>query len=420
MITRRQFLQQTGAVAALASLAPANLFAADGPPKTSLTPAAEIEERVRAARPLLGGKIPADLARRLGATHYDGHYFLTQKPYLVEGAEALNRLGMRVAKFWLREDKLPGYGYNSDWQIPLDSRLVDVLRHKYYVEALALPFTTVVFEIFPLSQTRDAFFDIASDFADEEKQFHEVATYLLKTYAQRDINFVLQHWEGDWMLRGQAGASWEKSPAKDYQPRCDAFIRFLAARQRGVERARRENSVARCKVYHAAEVNRVWDGTKGIPTLTTHVLPHVTLDLVSWSSYDGMNSAVAAWQGVELIQQHMRPSPVFGNQAVYIGEIGKPENGATQKDIVEWWDRALGVFFALDIPWIINWELYCNEPKDGTKGDRRPRLADELRGFWLIRPDGSLSYSGAYLKQLLEHAGKPLPDALRSQLVAAG
>ena len=79
-----------------------------------LTPAAEIEERVRTARPLLGGKIPANLADRLGTTHYDGHYFLTQKPYLVEGAEAIHRLGMNVAKFWLREDKLPGYNYNSD------------------------------------------------------------------------------------------------------------------------------------------------------------------------------------------------------------------------------------------------------------------------------------------------------------------
>jgi hypothetical protein len=57
-------------------------------------------------------------------------------------------------------------------------------------------------------------------------------------------------------------------------------------------------------VYHAAHLNRVWDGTHGIPTLTAHVLPHVALDLVSWSSYDGMDSAVSAWQGIELIQQH--------------------------------------------------------------------------------------------------------------------
>ena len=413
MMTRRDFIRHTSAGAALATLLPAH-FAQAAAAKSELTPAAEIERRVRAARPLLGGKIPANLADRLGATHYDGHYFLTPKPYLIEGAEAIHRLGMRVAKLWLHEDTLAGYGYNSDWQIPLDSRLVDLLRHPYYVEALAQPFTTVVFEIFPLAKT-DSFVDVASDFANEEEQFYETAAYLFKTYKQRDINFILQHWEGDWMLRGKAGASWATAPAKDFQPRCDAFIRFLSARQRGVERARKEAGAARCKVYHAAEVNRVWDGTKGIPTLTTHVLPHVTLDLVSWSSYDGMRSSVEAWQGVELIRQHMRPSPVFGKNAVYIGEIGKPENESTQKEIIEWWDRALGVFFALEIPWIIHWELYCNEPKNGTKSDRRPRKAEEMRGFWLIRPDGSLSHSGKYLTGLLEHAGRQLPESMRQK-----
>jgi hypothetical protein len=35
--------------------------------------------------------------------------------------------------------------------------------------------------------------------------------------------------------------------------------------------------------------------------------------------------------------------------------------------------------------------------------------AEDLRGFWLIRPDGSLSHSGKYLKALLEHAGETLP-----------
>ena len=213
------------------------------------------------------------------------------------------------------------------------------------------------------------------------------------------------------MLRDKEGKTWSTLPADELRRRCDGFVRFLAARQRGVERARREAGKTRAKVYHAAEVNRVWDGTKGIPTLTTHVLPHVALDLVSWSSYDGMDSAVNAWQGIELIRQHMKPSPVFGKPVVYIGEIGKPENtGAKEKEIVEWWDRALGVFLALEIPWIIHWELYCNEPKDGTKSDRRPRKAEELRGFWLILPDGSLSYSGEYHVSLLKNAGSQLPE----------
>jgi DNA-binding NarL/FixJ family response regulator len=413
MMARRRFLQHTGVNAI--GLAPTKGVGNAEQARLSLTPPAEIEARVREARPLRGGKIPADLVWRLGTTHYDGHYFLTNKPYLLEGAEAIERLGMRVVKFWLREHNLLGYGYNSDWQITRDARLVDMLKHKYYIAALDRPFTTVVFEIFPLSQKKDSYLDIESDFADEEKQFYEMAAYLLKVYANREITFILQHLEGDWMLRGREGASWVEKPTKELQRRCSALIRFLAARQHGVERARHEAYSSRCKVYHAAEVNRVWDSKRGIPTFTTHILPHVTLDLVSWSSYDGMNTAVETWQGVELIRQSMRPSPVFGNKAIYIGAIGKPENEATKSEIIEWWDRALGVFFALDMPWIINWELYCNEPNDGAKWDRRSRKAEEMRGFWLIRPDGSLSHSGKYFTMLLKYAGQTLPKSMRKK-----
>ena len=85
----------------------------------------------------------------------------------------------------------------------------------------------------------------------------------------------------------------------DAEDRCKGFVHWLTARQRGVARARSETRATQCRVYHAAEVNRVWDSTRGIPTLTTHVLPHVAVDLISWSSYDGMASPVKAWQGLE-------------------------------------------------------------------------------------------------------------------------
>jgi hypothetical protein len=407
-IHRRSFLKQSAA-AALATLGSARAFAADA---SFLTESAEIEKRVREARPLSGGKIPADLKNRLGLTHYDGHYHLTDKPFLIEGAEAIHRLGMNVAKFWLREDELPGYGYNSDWSTALKSgRLVDVLMHEDYVKALEVPFRTVFLEVFPLVGNKQTFFAGDNNFADEEEQFHEVTAYLLRTYAARDITFILQHWEGDWMLRREEGGTWGQVLPEEVDRRCDAFIRWLSARQRGVERARKEAVASKCKVYHAAEVNRVWDSTIGLPTLTNRVLPHVALDLVSWSSYDGMDSATKTWQGIELIRHHMRPSPTFGRNAVYVGEIGKPENGAKEADIIEWWDRAMGVMLAMDIPWIVHWELYCNEPKDGTKSDRRPRKAEEMRGFWYLRPDGSLSHGGRYLDTLLKHAGSPLPES---------
>ena len=57
-IHRRNFLKQTGAVAALAAFGSSHASAKTGP---ILTSAEEIEKRVRAARPLVGGTIPADL-----------------------------------------------------------------------------------------------------------------------------------------------------------------------------------------------------------------------------------------------------------------------------------------------------------------------------------------------------------------------
>jgi len=122
--------------------------------------------------------------------------------------------------------------------VTASGRLVDLLKHPEYVAALAHPFTTVMLEIFPLRGSHRSFSDGESSFADEEEQFHEVAAYLFKTYGNRNLTFVLQHWEGDWMLRRSEAGTWAQVPAEEIKRRCNAFIRFLAARQRGVERAR--------------------------------------------------------------------------------------------------------------------------------------------------------------------------------------
>lgn len=379
---RREFMGALGAAAA----------------RFGLTPEEEIEERVRKARPLLGGKVPRDLKQRLGATHYAGRYFFSDKPYLLEGCDALERLGMGVAKFWFGRS-LDGYNYHSDWGFTPQTRLVEVAQHRYFRDAFDYPFSTFVLEIFPVVRGR-RFPDPDHDYAGDETQMYELAAHLLKRYRRRKVTFILQHWEGDWMLRGRAGALWPRGGPPEADARCQGFVRWLAARQRGVERARAAAGRTRCKVYHAAEVNRVWDGAAGIPTLTTHVLPHVAVDLVSWSSYDGMSSAVRAWQGIDLIRRHAHPGT-----RVFIGEVGKPEQGQTEPAIVEWWDRAMGVFLAQKIPWILHWELYCNEPKDRNKRSRTVLGAEQLRGFWLIRPDGSLSWSAQYLTRLLRHAG---------------
>lgn len=389
-------------------------------PSIRLTPEAEILSRVEAARPLRGGGIPADLKDRLGTTHYDGHYHLTDKPFLVEGADLIHELGMRVAKFWLHESDLPGYGYNSDWGKSRVGDLADRLKHPYYVQALSHPFSTILLEVFPLQGDKKSFFLGQKDFSAEEKQFYEVGKYLLETYRNRPVRFILQNWEGDWMLRHSEGGTWGQVPAEEVDRRCAAFVEFVEARQRGVERARQDVPGSQAKVFHAVEVNRVWDGMEGIATLTTRVLPKVKVDLVSWSCYDGLETPVKTWQGIEILRQSMQPSPTFGTNAVYVGEVGLPENGMEKSKVVDFWDRTMGVFLAMELPLIVHWELYCNEPKDGTKELRHPRREEEMKGFWWIKPDGQPGFGGKYLNALLQHAGKVLPKEVREALAPEG
>lgn len=379
------------------------------------TPSEEILERTRKARPLLGGPVPADLADRLGATHYDGRYHLTDRPYLLEGLQMLASLGYRAAKLWFYVTGLQGYSFNSNWPATNEeTRLVDLARMPYYQQAFAMDFSTFALETH--SGQPDLWLEGPegndSYFEREEEEFYELAHYLLTTYSERNVTFILQNWEGDWMMRG-TGVSWEHMP-EDAERRCAGMVRWFSARQRGVERARIEVRQTGCRVFHAAELNKVYDAAHGVPTLLTHVIPFVDLDLVSYSCYDALGDVpVSLWQALEIIRTHARPSSVFGKNQVYVGEIGNPEVGKDGESLISWWDQAMGVLLAMDIPYVFHWELYCNEPRYVPKHELLPGetlSAEELRGFWLIRPDGSKSYAQQYFDRLLKAAGSRIPS----------
>jgi hypothetical protein len=157
------------------------------------------------------------------------------------------------------------------------------------------------------------------------------------------------------------------------------------------------------------------DSQQGIPGIVNSVLPIVETDMVSWSSYDGMDdSGLKLYRGIEYIKKHIRPTDYMkGKKVVFLGEIGIPEQryeGLTEKaPVVKRWDAYVGVCQALKIPYLIQWELYCNEPKNEELRKLNDiRKTDEMRGFWLIRPDGTKSFAGEYFSLLLGNAGKKL------------
>lgn len=395
---------------------------------TSTLPAdKQIQDIIEKHQPLKGAVVPTAIKHRLGATHVAGKYYFTNEPYLIEGAKKMIDMGYGVFKVWFRKTG-SGYPYNSSWNIPASITLKQLAQHPYWSATFALPFST-----FALSVDGAGIRTTDSSARAEEQEVYELTKYLLEHYRNRNLTFIIHNWEGDWMMRGGTGndARWSRKAGEliravdgdrktvlvpaDSLERIHAMAKWFKARQEGVERARREVKGTQCKVYHAVEANKVMDSQEGIPGIINSVLPLIETDMVSWSCYDGMDAnGVKLYKGIEYIKQFLRPTPYMkGKKVVFLGEIGIPEQryeGLQEKDpVIKRWDAYVGVCMALDIPYLIQWELYCNEPKnEELRKLDDVRKTDEMRGFWLIRPDGTKSFVAEYFDALLSNAGKKL------------
>ncbi len=374
----------------------------------------QILQLIQKSRPSNGGVIPADLKNRLGATHMDGQYCFTKEPYIIEGAKKMQELGYGILKLWFAKGNgnAGGYKFNSDWKLTRTMTLKELAQHPYYSEVFDMPFKVFALNIndgFANASTEDQ----TKTLTRVENEFYDLTKYFLTKYKKREVTFILEMWEGDWTLRGgtQPSAKWkEVGVPADAPIRVKNMIDWVTARQKGVDRARNEIKKSKCLVYNSIEVNRVFDGLEGIPTLTTSVLPKVKVDMVSWSSYDGRTlDGLLMYKGIDIIRKYLVPTSYMkGKKVVFIGEVGRPENieNQTRESIREFWDLNMGVYLAQNIPYIIQWELFCNEPKVGPRTQDRNKTNDELRGFWLIRPDGTKGWAQEYFEELLAKSNK--------------
>ena len=377
---------------------------------------AQVDALIDAHRPMRGGTIPKDIKDRLGVTTAGGKYYLTDKPFVIETSEKIRDLGYTTTMYFIgnpdKQGQIKSLGWNSDWKLPRNCPMVDVVSHPYFVKALDCGQTRVVFNAGIPSGKLD---EKNHDWSADGKELYDLAVYLLKTYKDRDITFILKNWEGDWVLRGGAGVqrdAWMAKTDEYRMRRINNFIEWARVRQEAVTRARNDVKNTKAKIYYAVEVNQVMDAmTRDIPALPNMLLPKVELDMVSWSSYDGMGEPRRFFRCIEYLRQQHRPTPYMkGQKYVFIGEAGIGER-TVKFDVTDRWDGLFGVLFALDVPLIINWEIYCNEPvKKETKNDfSRPMTEDELRGLWIIKPDGTLGITGTYWEKILNNPGGKFP-----------
>ena len=126
---------------------------------------------------------------------------------------------------------------------------------------------------------------------------------------------------------------------------------------------------------------------------------------MSYSAYDGLGDPLRFWKCIAEIRRHARTGPLFGKGAVAIGEFGIPENESPRR-IAERYDEMLGVMLAAEVRYAAHWQLYCNEFADKKGPLPKTPVSDPklMRGFWLVKPDGSLSEGGKYFSALWKRA----------------
>jgi hypothetical protein len=350
---------------------------------------------------------PKELRDIVGVTHVDGKYYLTNEDFLNEGADQILALGSRVIKVWFH-DPQRSYAFNSQWP-PMGS-LIETAQSPYFRQLFDKPFTTYILMCFSMGHD-DAYWRkglTREQKLDEQKQFCELSKCLLTTYKGTGKTFVLQHWEGDWLIRGNYDRNADPQPEA-----ISGMIDWLNARQAGVNQAREEVGTQGVWVYHATEVNRVVASMKeNKPNVVNTVLPHTKMDLVSYSAWDAaiehFEDPNVLREAMDFIAAHAPDSPAFGGKNVYVGEFGMPENKFSAEQICKAIPAAVETALHWGCPYVVYWQLYCNELQDPNQSPP-VKSNDSVRGFWLIRPDGSKAWTWEYFHTLLSSGGRQKP-----------
>jgi hypothetical protein len=296
-----------------------------------------------------------------------------------------------------------------------------VAKTPYFQTLFSKPFKTFILTAYSIGREDDYWTKgiTAEQKAEETRQFHDLTQYLLTIYKGTGKTFVLQHWEGDWAIRSGQGKPYDPKIVPT-QTAVDGMIQWINARQAGIVQARKEMPDSDVHVYGATEVNRIEDAMAGMPVVADAVLPHTTVDLVSYSCYTFLTSPKRLAEGVNYIVAHLPPTAIFGQNAhsVYLGEYGYPENGVKgAAGVNDRLNTVLQVVKEKDLPWAIYWEVYCNEPK--KTAPTPPVTKDEdMMGYWLVKPDARPSVAWHRLRQQFAASNPDLAttDAIKAKL----
>lgn len=326
-----------------------------------------------------------DLSQVVGVQTISAPYRLTEEPALIEMGKAVRELGSDTLKLSVSAK------YSELYHIPQNPRIKSVrdlvASDASFKTVLNMPFRHVMLWLYPFSDSLDQLHQGKMSQKQSDliyREIYDVTAYLLKTYAETGKSFYLGNWEGDWhTVKGYDQAT---------DPSADTLANmrdWLLLREKAVSDARRDTPHRGVNVFFYVEINHVRKAMKeGRPAIVNRVLPHIKTDFVSYSSYDVSKSALKKggaagrselFEALDYIEKHLPPSDIPGKR-VMIGEYGvtlesvrDPAIQAKQVAQLMSWALEWGC------PFVLYWQLYCNEINPQTQ---------KHRGYWLIDDHG--------------------------------
>lgn len=314
----------------------------------------------------------------IGTQTFSPAYQFTEKPRLVETAEAIQDMGANVLKFELSRRYARKNGNVPELNPNIHS-LTELARDEpAHRRVLDMPFANFVIWAHTFSSEGDVSWRKGFPKAAQDKEYrelHELVCYLLKTYGGTGKTFYLGHWEGDGWLRGST------RPEDDLRVTPEAvqgMIDWLNTRQRAVDDAKRDTPHSDVQVWHYTEVNHVKIAMQGRKALVNEVLPKTTVDFVSYSSYDTARNPEELKSALSFIESKLPPKSGINGKRVFIGEYGFPaiRYAPAEQDRLSRQVMRAGIEWGC--PFILYWEMYNNEVDENGK----------QRGFWLIDDQG--------------------------------
>jgi hypothetical protein len=222
------------------------------------------------------------------------------------------------------------------------------------------------------------------------QEYSNLTLHLSETYARTGKRFILSNWESDNAVYCGSAYSFVSNP--DFRQDClshfalysggasspaeafEALRIWYQVRARGIAHGRKRAEAAGLRiqtVFLAPEFNTVYSlHDHGYESMLYDVIPHLTWDYISYSSYESLYNGVASGtgRGVQLSADLDLVASVAGSNSIIIGEAG------FSADQVEMTRDTIAQALNWGVAYLMQWNLYQNATS---------------RGFELLDPNGN-------------------------------